>query len=114
MWWLFLALGLMLGVMIYGRIALILVNRVRDRHPDTAAYIPILWSGYREDAELHEAQRLTSPKPELDGYWLRLWQSASADKLYSTPLNSCSEMPEDYVNIRQRIVPIINFAGKKY
>jgi hypothetical protein len=38
-----LALGVLLGIVIYWTITLILVRRVRDRHLDAATYVPILW-----------------------------------------------------------------------
>ena len=41
--WLF-CLGIFLGIGIYWTIAIILVNRVLDRHIDSAAYLPMLWS----------------------------------------------------------------------
>jgi hypothetical protein len=41
--WLF-CLGILLGIGIYWAIAIILVNRVLNRHIDSAAYIPMLWS----------------------------------------------------------------------
>jgi hypothetical protein len=42
MW--FLVLGTLLGIGIYWAIAIILVNRVLDRHIDSAEYLPTLWS----------------------------------------------------------------------
>jgi len=40
--WLF-GLGIFLGIGIYWTIAIILVNRVLNRHIDSAAYLPMLW-----------------------------------------------------------------------
>ena len=42
MWWL--GLGIVLGIGIYWVITLILVRRVLNRHIDSAAYLPMLWS----------------------------------------------------------------------
>lgn len=39
-----LVLGILLGIGIYWTIAIILVNRVLNRHIDQADYLPILWS----------------------------------------------------------------------
>ncbi len=114
MWWLFLTLGLIMGVMIYGRIALHLVNRVRDRHPDTAAYIPILWSGYREEVDFPEPQRLTSSMAELDGYWLRLRQVTAANRFYVHSLYRGAAAQDDgFGDLAQQILPLINFAARK-
>jgi len=41
--WLF-CLGIFLGIGIYWAIAIILVNRVLNRHIDNEAYLPMLWS----------------------------------------------------------------------
>lgn len=41
--WLFF-LGIFLGIGIYWTIAIILVNRVLDRHIENSGYFPILWS----------------------------------------------------------------------
>jgi hypothetical protein len=41
--WLF-GLGIFLGIGIYWATAIILVNRVLNRHIDNEAYLPMLWS----------------------------------------------------------------------
>jgi hypothetical protein len=38
-----LGLGVFLGIAIYWAITMIMVRKVRDRHMETASYIPILW-----------------------------------------------------------------------
>jgi hypothetical protein len=38
-----LGLGVLLGFAIYWAITLILVRKVRDRHVESASYIPIQW-----------------------------------------------------------------------
>jgi hypothetical protein len=42
MWWL--GLGIVLGVAIYWAVTLILVRKTINRHIDSAAYLPMLWS----------------------------------------------------------------------
>jgi hypothetical protein len=46
--WLF-GLGIFLGIVIYWTIAIIMVNRVLDRHIESTGYLPMLWSAEEQE-----------------------------------------------------------------